>query len=162
MEQLLTIGTLVFTIATLLNVVLQTCKSVLTIRASRKVAALINAVAFGFYTVIVKSIADIDLMVSVPITVVGNLVGVWFALWLMDKIKKDRLWRITVTVKAEDAKIDIENSLEKYNIGYNTIQCNGRYVVDIFSYTQGESTLIKEILTKENVKYCVTEMNQNL
>ena len=52
---------ILFFIATLINVILSTLKSVITIKGGRLLASITNAVAYGFNTFIIKMIADVDL-----------------------------------------------------------------------------------------------------
>ena len=76
MLQLLTIGALVFFGSSIINVILNTIKSIVTIKGSTRAAAIMNAVTFGFYTIIVKQISDFE-VVTVPITIFANLFGHW-------------------------------------------------------------------------------------
>ena len=75
----------IFFLLSLLNVILQTIKSIMTIRASKIVASLANAVAFGFYTVVIKQLTGFDMMTAVIITVVANLIGVYISITLTEK-----------------------------------------------------------------------------
>ena len=108
---------LAFLVAQLLNVILSTLKSVITIKGGKGLAAVSNAIAYGFNTVVIKVIADVDMWVAVVISIVCNLVGVYFALWLTEKMRKDQLWKITVTVPTENFESLIEN-LKENNISF--------------------------------------------
>jgi len=72
--------TIIFFIITLVNVILSTVKSILTVKASRKVAALINAIAYGFYAMVVKQMATVSTSTVVIVTVLCNLIGVYFSM----------------------------------------------------------------------------------
>ncbi len=161
MENIFTITTLIFVGATLLNVILQTIKSVMTVKGGKLTAAIMNAVAFGFYTVVIKSIVDIDLTIAVIVTVLGNLVGVWIALTILNKMKKDKLWRITATLKDLDSAT-VANALEEHGISHTVYVGDGVKVIDIYSKSQGESHLTREILQGKNVKYHVVEIEKTL
>lgn len=164
MSQLLTISALVFLASSVLNVVLNTIKSIVTVKGSTTAAAIINAVTFGFYTVVVKQIADFDLAVTVPVTVIANLLGVYLAKFILNLFKKDKLWRISCTIP-EKKHVNmgiITKKLLEYNIEYTSIPYNGGEILDIFSKTQGESTLIKEIITTNNIKYTIYEIEKSL
>ena len=50
-----------FIIATLINVILSTLKSVITVKGGRMVASITNAIAYGFNTICIKSISDVEL-----------------------------------------------------------------------------------------------------
>ena len=43
---------LLFIILNIINVVVQTAKSIITIKSGKIVASIVNAVAYGFYTVV--------------------------------------------------------------------------------------------------------------
>ena len=44
----------VFFLCSLVNVMLSTCKTVLTLKASKGAATVINACTYGFYAIVVK------------------------------------------------------------------------------------------------------------
>ena len=67
-----------FVLLNIVNVIIQTIKSLCTVKAGKTVAALVNAVAYGFYTiVVVYMVCDLDLWVKVAVVGGANLVGVF-------------------------------------------------------------------------------------
>lgn len=149
----------------LVNVVLSTMRSILTVKASKHVAAIMNAVSYTFYSAVVKLITSQDMYVVCAVTFVTNIIGVYIANWILDKAKKDKLWRISATAKGQQKVAAMEKRLDEYNISFNVTPCvnfEDKLVFDIFSYSQGESVLIKEILTDFNVKYHVMEISKKL
>lgn len=145
-----------FAVASLINVILSTLKSVITIKGGRTLACITNAIAYGFNTFVVKQIAQTELWISVIITIASNLVGVYIALTITKRFQKEKLWKITVTVLSDDIKnfkadlhaqdvpfIAYETSYEKYK------------VVDIFSQNKKESKIVKNILANYKVKYTI-------
>ena len=157
--ELFTLGTLIFVVATFINVILQTIRSILTIKASKWIAASMNAIAFGFYVVVIKLISDYNLLITVPVTVICNLIGVCIAFTIVKKFTKDKIWRITVTLKNTDSGT-VTYELNKHNISNTVFIGEGVKIIDIYSKSQGESILIKEILNKIKVKYFITEMDK--
>lgn len=166
MLQLLTIGALVFFGSSIINVILNTIKSIVTIKGSTQAAAIMNAVTFGFYTIIVKQISDFDLVVTVPITILANLFGVYLAKWILHFFQKDKLWRISCTVLENSTIIvhEIQQKLNKYNIKSIIVQLEQPYghIIEIFSKTQGESELIKENIKDYKLKYTIYEVDKTL
>jgi uncharacterized protein YebE (UPF0316 family) len=156
------VSVLVFFICSLINVMLSTMKTILTVKASKKVASLINAITYGFYAIVVKQLASLDLTITVIVTIITNLIGVYLSMWIMDKCKKDCLWKISVTTKNKE----IIKKLEPFSISYTISPVEYKnatyYNIDIFSKNQKDSTLIKDILQKYEVKYNVTEINKSL
>ena len=150
----------VFIICSLVNVILSTLKTLIMVNAGRNSAILINAVCYGFYTFVVKQLAEVDYWTAVLVTIGANIVGVWVSYKIMDLFKKDKLWRITVTLKSKKALDECMKNLEKYNIGFTPIEKTNS--IDIYSYNQKESAIIKNILGNYDYKYFIQEMAKNL
>lgn len=143
-------------------VVMQTIKTILTVRGSTFSAATSNAITYAFYTLVLKQVADLPLSITIPVTLLSNFFGVYLANYILAKTRKDKLWRVTATIKANDwVQIlpVIRNLKLKVNIFKTT---NGNYVVDFFSYTQRESADIKAICEQFQLKYIVTEAEKRL
>lgn len=153
----------VFVILQFINVVLGSLRSLTVAKSSKHIAMLFNAISFTFYSVVVKSIQSQEVWFVALITALTNIVGYYLADYIFNKMQKDKLWRVSATmVKGKVDSGTITNELKKYNISYNLVDANRSYIVDIFSHTSGESTLIKEILDKHNVQYHVIEISQKL
>jgi len=153
----------VFVILQFINVVLGSLRSLTVAKGSKHVAMLFNVISFTFYAVVVKSIQSQEVWFVVLITALTNLVGYYVADFIFNKMQKDKLWRVSATViKGKVDSANITDALKKYNIGYNLVDANRAYLIDIFSHTSGESTLIKEILDKYDIQYHVIEISQKL
>ena len=151
---------LVFVVCSLVNVILSTLKTLIMVNAGRGSAIIINAVCYGFYTLVVKQLTSVDYVTAVTVTILANIVGVWVSYKIMDLFKKDRLWRITVTLKNKKALDECKKNLEKYNIGFTPIKDS--LSIDIYSYNQKESAIIKTILANYDYKYFIQEMAKSL
>lgn len=150
----------------LINVVLNTLKTIITARASKIPAAVINALTFGFYTLVIALTADVsNLWLNMGITVVANLVGVYFSIAVLDKLRKDKLWEITATAKNEGAE-NISKRLFQADISFNMQKTTKKgireYVFNIYCPTQKESRIVKQILVDNKAKYIVHEENAKL
>ncbi len=145
-----------FIIATLINVILSTLKSVITVKGGRLVASIVNAVAYGFNTICIKNISDVELWVAIVVTVVSNLVGVYIALTIMKRFEKERLWKITISVPAESLK-DFKSDLLGAKLGFIIYETSyEKYkVVDVFSNGKEESRTLKKLLSQYNAKYTI-------
>ena len=150
----------VFCICSLINVILSTLKTLIMVNSGRGSAIIINAVCYGFYTLVVKQLTSVDYMTAVTVTILANIVGVWISYKIMDLFKKDKLWRITVTLKSKKALDECKVNLEKYNIGFKKIKKTNS--IDIYSYNQKESAIIKNILANYDYKYFIQEMAKSL
>lgn len=151
---------IIFAICSLINVILSTLKTLIMVNAGRNSAIIINAVCYGFYTFVVKQLAEVDYATAVIVTILANIVGVWVSYKIMELFKKDKLWRITATLKTVDEFSECVQQLAKYNIGYTPIENTNS--VDIYSYNQKESAIIKNILSNYKHKYFIQEMAKNL
>ena len=153
---------IIFTVCSLVNVILSTMKTILTVRSTKVVASIINAVTYGFYAIVVKQLASLDLTVTVIVTIATNLIGVYLSMWLMDKMKKDCLWKISVTTKNKSIAKKIENFDIEYTMSPIQYKNETYYSIEIFSKNQKDSSIIKNILNEYKVKYNVTEITKTL
>lgn len=150
---------LVFIILNVVNVILQTIKSLCTVKCGKGVAALVNAIAYGLYTVvIIYTVCDLPLVTKAIVVALCNLIGVYVVKLLEEKAHRDKIWKIELTVpngKYEDF-IELLNATD---IPYSEITENtDKYTIfNIYCATQNQSLAIKEIVKKYNVKYFVSE-----
>ena len=156
------VAIIIFTVCSLVNVILSTMKTILTVRSTKVVASVVNAVTYGFYAIVVKQLASLDLIVTVIVTIATNLIGVYLSMWLMDKMKKDCLWKISVTTKDKSIVKKIENFDIEYTMSPIQYKKETYYSIEIFSKNQKDSTIIKNILNEYKVKYNVTEITKTL
>ena len=150
----------VFVICSLVNVILSTLKTLIMVNAGRNSAIIINAVCYGFYTLVVKQLTSVDYATAVLVTIGANIVGVWLSYKIMDLFKKDKLWRITVTLKNDKEFNACQDKLLRYDIGF--VKIEGTNSLDIYSYNQKESAIIKNILANYDYKYFIQEMAKSL
>ena len=73
---------LVFIGLNIANVIIQTVKSIATVKCGKGVAAIVNAVAYGLYTVVtVYLMCELSLGLKALIVALCNLVGVYVVKW---------------------------------------------------------------------------------
>lgn len=149
---------IIFILLNIANVIIQTIKSICTIKCGKGVAALVNAIAYGLYTVVtVYLMCELPLGWKAGIVAVCNLIGVYVVKFIEEKTRKDKLWKVESTVLKGYQK-DIITLLVKADIPFNYIEGIGKYTVfNIFCSTQAQSIAVKEILKKYRAKYFVTE-----
>lgn len=146
-----------FIILNITNVLIQTVKSIATIKCGKGVAALVNAVAFGLYTIVtVYMMCELPLAAKAVIVALCNLVGVWAVKWLEEKARKDKLWKIEVTIPAAQAKQMIEDC-KYYGLTYNYVDINKYYLFNFYCPTQKDSISVSKLLKSYDAKYFVTE-----
>ena len=151
---------LLFTGLQLINVILNTFKTLIMAKTDNPHAsAVINAVTYGFYTAVVQQVAQVSLMVTIPVTIATNIVGVYVSYWLMSKARKDSLWRIETYIKRPEYMPDIQKQLSDNDIQFLPIENN---LIIIYSYCQKESAIVRDVLKKYNCKYNVLEIGKTL
>ena len=150
---------IIFTICSLINVMLSTIKTIVMYKKNILSSALVNAVTYGFYTVIVVLMAggEMPLGWKILLTALTNFIGVALSMMIMKKLEKDKLWKVEATV-IYIRKEDVCDMLNKAKVTYNYIDGVGKYTLfNIFCSTQQQSTAVKEILKAYEAKYFVSE-----
>lgn len=149
----------VFLALNVVNVVIQTVKSIVTINGGKMSAAVINAVTFFIYTfcVVYMNADGLGLVWKALIIGVINFVGVYVVKLIEEKGRKDKLWKVEATVTPNNVG-NVQLELDKLNISHNCFRTSGEYrVFNIFCPTQKESAQVKTILNKYHAKYFVSE-----
>ena len=149
---------IIFIILNIANVIIQTVKSLVTIKAGKGMASLVNAIAYGLYTVVtVYLMCDLDLWLKALIVALCNLVGVFVVKLIEEKTRKAKLWKVETNV-LKGYKRDIITLLTKAEIPFNYLESVGKYVTfNIFCSTEKQSSAVKEILKTYKAKYFVSE-----
>lgn len=147
-----------FIILNVVNVIIQTVKSIATVKCGKVAAAVINAVAYGLYTVVtVYMMCELSLGVKALIVALCNLVGVYVVKLIEEKSRKDKLWKVEATVYNPYTE-SLHTELNLANLSHNYIENIGKYAVfNIYCETQIDSVKAKEILNRHKAKYFVSE-----
>lgn len=148
---------LLYLVLQIVYVILNTVTNIAKIKCSKLVASLTSAVCYGFYVIVVVATASNQpIWVKMLLTAVTNVVGVYVGMWVMEKLRKDKLWKIEATVTDNLTATELANKLSANGISYNTIKCvNGDEIFNIYSKSQKESEIIKVIFSKIDVKYII-------
>ena len=149
----------VFIVLNIVNVIIQTIKSIATIKCGAEAAAAINALAYGLYTVVVVYMnADgLGLLWKAIIIGLANLIGVYVVKIIEKKKRKDRLWKVEATVY-EAYTESLHKDLNANNLPHNFIEGVGKYsVFNIYCETQTDSAKAKIVLDYHKAKYFATE-----
>lgn len=152
---------ILFIVMNVLNVIIQTVKSICTIKCGKAIAAIVNAIAYGLYTYIVVLImCDLPLLAKCLIIAGCNFVGVYAVKFFEEKARKDKLWKVEATIynynhdpEWDDCIIDLKES----GVPFNYIDIQKYILINCYCATQAESTKVKAILDKYKAKYFVSE-----
>lgn len=178
---IITLSIMLYFVSSLVNVMLSTVKSILTVKANKIVATLINALSYSFYTVVVKQLADISFTTAALVTFITNVIGVYTSMYLLEKIeskffKKEKVWKISVTAYSKEILDELKRQeipfmweqkefVKEYHkdaSGVSIPVISSVYSIDIVSKTKEKSAVIKEVLKKYNVKHYVIPGVQEL
>ena len=149
----------VFLALNVVNVVIQTVKSIVTINGGKMLAAVINAVTFFIYTfcVVYMNADGLGLVWKALIIGVINFVGVYVVKLIEEKSRKDKLWKVEATVWQCYTE-SLHKDLDIANIPHNYIDNVGRYTLfNVYCETQAQSAKAKAILDMYSAKYFVSE-----
>lgn len=149
---------LLFIVLNAVNVVIQTIKSLCTIKCGKLVAAVVNAVAYGLYTVVVVyMVCELPLLWKVVIVGLCNFVGVFIVKWCEEKARKDKLWKIEVTIPTQYAET-VDYSLTNLFIPHSFIKISDKHTLfNCYCATQADSALVKKIVNQYEAKYFIAE-----
>ena len=144
------------------NVVIQTIKSLCTIKCSTFVSAAVNAIAYGLYVYVIffTNAEGLELRGKALITAAANFSGVYIANMLFNKVfNKEVTWIVDISVPRDDRMNTFvrelwENELVFHNYGTNSdSKC---CLFRVFCPTKQDSMKLKKILPKES-KYNISE-----
>ena len=149
---------IIFIVLNVVNVIIQTVKSIATIKCGKTMAALINAVAYGLYTVVVVyTVCDLPLWLKVLVVGVANLIGVYVVKWGEEKGRKDKVWKVEATVY-DVYTSSLHEDLKRAELPHNYIENIGKYTIfNVYCETQEDSKKAKQILDYNKAKYFVSE-----
>lgn len=147
---------IIFVVLSIINVVLNTFKTTITVKGGKLAAALINAVTFFVYTyVIIYTSCDLPMFLKASITAIINFVGVYAVKWFEEKARKDQLWKVEATIPA---KYTNAVHFDLKDIPHNYIENVGKYTIfNFYCATQNDSTKVKDIINQYEAKYFVSE-----
>lgn len=148
---------LFFIALNVINVILQTIKSLLTNKGGKWSAAIGNAVAYGVYTVLlVYMTCQLSLWAKVFIVGGCNLVGVYVVKFAEEKMQKDKLWKVELTVNKLD-QTALFRELKDQGISFNTCIINKWAIFNCFCQTKAESHIVRETAKKYDAKFFASE-----
>lgn len=157
---------ILFIVLNALNVIIQTVKSLCTVKCGKTIAAIVNALAYGLYTVVLVYM-QCDLSTLAKALVVGgcNLVGVYIVKVVEEKLQKEKLWKVELTIKNDYQTLsELTSRLNTQNIPFNYSVTDNQEdaVFNIFCYTKAQSRKLKKSIEDLNAKYFITENKFNL
>lgn len=146
-----------FIILNIVNVIIQTIKSIATVKCGKALAAIINAIAYGLYTVVVVyTVCDLPLWLKVVVVGVCNLIGVYLVKWGEEKAEKEKLWKVEATIDKAEFETNKE-LLDLFKVPHNYIDIGKYVILNFYCATKQQSETVKSLLNEMNAKYFVAE-----
>lgn len=153
-----------FVILNFINVLINTARSLTTVKGGKWIASLMNALCYGYYTVIIVITATYEMPLTLKIIAVAivNFIGVFAIKLGEEKIQKEKMWIYNATAKMSNKDLLDVVALLKYakiKLVYSKV-ADELYTLQIFSNTQKESEMITSILNNYSIKYCAIETKE--
>ena len=122
---------ILFLIATAINVILSTMRSLITIKGTKLSAAAINAVCYGFYSyIIILTNGDgLSTVAKMLITAGCNFVCVYLVKWIDEKRTPEKMWKIEIAIPVEKTDAIIAHKTFEANGIPNNFNNLGSWVI---------------------------------
>ena len=149
---------LLFAIATVVNVILSTIRSLCTIKGGKWVSAISNAICYGFYPFIVMLTAKdtVTIWVNMLITALANFICVWLIKYVEEKARKDKLWKVEMAIPLLNAEV-AETSLICSPIPYNYNKLGKWVIFNCYCETQADTKICVDIAKRFDGKISAYE-----
>lgn len=147
---------LIFIVLSIINVIFSTIKSIVTIKSGPWVASIVSALYYGYYNIVlIYTVADFPLWQKVVVTAGCNLVGVFIVKYGEEKARKDKLWKVELTVPTE-YKNAVDFDLR--TVPHSYIELSDKHTLfNFYCATQADSAKVKVIADQYEAKYFVAE-----
>ena len=122
-------------------------------------SAIVSALYYGFYTwVLVLTMCDLEIYQKMLVVGLCNLIGVYVVKYIEEKIRKEKLWKIEISLPTSE-KNSLHCDLDCKNIPHNYIENVGKSTIfNIYCYNKNQTAVAKTIINKyHNAKYFVSE-----
>ena len=149
---------LIFVVLNVLNVILQTAKSIATVKCGKTVAAVANAIAYGLYTVvIIYTVCELPLWQKVLIVAGANFIGVYVVKAIEKKLEKEKLWKVEMAISRKyDARFIYDEILEN-NIPCNFITLDDWTIFNCYCDTKKETAFCQKVCKEYDGKISAYE-----
>lgn len=148
---------IVFIVLSAINVVFSTIRSITTIKSGKTVASLISGGYFAFYNImLIYTVMDFPMWEKCIITFVCNVIGVWVVKWIEEKMRKDKLWKVEMTINAKDAET-LHYNLSNHFIPNHYLIAGKHAVFSCFCESQEQTSLTLQLGKQYNAKTFATE-----
>lgn len=78
----------IYVIVAFINVFLHIFRSILVIKSSKLSASFFNCICYTFSAIVIKFIAEVDLVTAIIVQASTNFIGCYIAMWAAEKYLK--------------------------------------------------------------------------
>ena len=149
---------ILFIIATVINVTLSTIRAIATIKCGKMVSAIMNALCYGLYPLIVMLTAKdtVSIVANMIITAVVNFVCVWIIKFVEEKARKDKMWKVEVACPIVHYN-DLHLLLKENNIPHNFVEVGSWVMFNCYCMTQEDTRIVTDLSVKRECKISAYE-----
>lgn len=80
---------IIFTIISVVNVIMSTARSLLTVHGGKWIASISSAIYFGYYNIVlIYTVADFPMWQKIIVTATCNIIGVFIVKYIEEKAQK--------------------------------------------------------------------------
>ena len=113
------IGIAIFSVISLLSVLLHDFKYLFFLNGNNKLKAVIICGIFTlFNTIVTKRIAEVDLIVSCTVVTITNMISIYVAMLYSEKQLKEYIYTFEITTKYVDKRFELKDKFKELNIPY--------------------------------------------
>lgn len=148
---------ILFIIMNIINVIIQTVKSIATIKCGKGAAAVVNAVAYGLYTyIVVLTMCDLPLLAKCLIVALANFIGVFVVKLIEEKSRKDRLWKVEMACPLTYYG-EVNELLTEKSIPHNYTFVGKWVMFNCYCMTQADTKIVTDIGSERECKFSAFE-----
>ena len=131
----------IFIILNVVNVIIQTIKSIATVKGGKVVASVVNAIAYGLYTVVVVyMVCELPLWVKVLVVKL-----------LEEKTRKDKMWKVEMAIDKKYTS-SAHAILTEKGIPHNYIVVGNNIMFNCYCDKQEDTRIVKKLAKEFNGK----------
>lgn len=141
---------IIFILLSIVNVIFSTIKSIVTIKSGPWVASIVSALYYGYYNIVlIYTVADFPLWQKVVVTAGCNLVGVFVVKYGEVKARKDKLWKVELTVPTK-----YKDAIDELGVPHSYIELSDKHTLSISTALhkpKAQKSKRLPISTKQNI-----------
>ena len=147
---------LIFIILSVINVIFSTVRSITTIKSGKIIASLISGGYFAFYNImLIYTVMEFPMWEKCVITFCCNVAGVFIVKLIEEKMKKDKMWKVEVTVPT---KYFNAVDFDLKNVPHSFIKISEKHTLfNFYCATQEETKKVIEICKQYDAKFFASE-----